>query len=252
MMADKLLTIEQLLALLDKYNHRELHMHHTWKPNHSSFNGSNYQKIQDGMRNSHIKDRGFIDIAQHVSLFPDGMFMTGRAFNVNPASITGQNYDLPFCLEIIGDFDIGKDKFTGKQKEAALKLAKYFDDKKKYVRFHNENSQKSCPGTSIVKSVFMAEVRALNAKPTSKPAPKPVVKPAPKKEESVQILTGGLNSTSAKEITEYFIAKKWWGQLQFEAPDNPRMLSGGLSPSMRTDYEAYLKKKNWFYEVLKK
>jgi hypothetical protein len=67
--------------------------------------------------------------------------------------------------------------------------------------------------------------------PASKPVEnKPASKPSstPKKEESVQILTGGLNSNSVKIIAEYFIAKKWWGQLQFEAPGNPRMLSGGL------------------------
>ncbi|UAL51302.1 hypothetical protein LIT32_19260 [Bacillus sp. CMF21] len=45
------------------------------------------------------------------------------------------------------------------------------------------------------------------------------------KQGSVQIHTGGITADSVKIIAEYFIAKKWWGQLQFEAPGNPRMLS---------------------------
>jgi hypothetical protein len=42
-----------------------------------------------------------------------------------------------------------------------LKLAKYFDDKGKYIRFHRENSPKTCPGTSIDKDIFISEVRAI-------------------------------------------------------------------------------------------
>jgi integrase len=83
-------------------------------------------------------------------------------------------------------------------------LIKYERLRKQYfdVRFHNENSQKTCPGTSIVKYVFIAEVRSLGKKPIGA------------KEESVQILTGGLNADSVKIIAEYFIAKKWWGILE--------------------------------------
>ncbi len=156
-MADKLITTSQLLQMLAKYNHKELHVHHTWKPNHSNFNGSNYQKVQDGMRRSHL-GRGFVDIAQHVTLFPDGMFMTGRDFGQNPASISGYNRGA-FCVEMVGDFDKGQDKFEGKQKEAMLSLARFFDLQGKYIRFHRENAPKTCPGTSIDKNQFMAEVR---------------------------------------------------------------------------------------------
>lgn len=156
-MADKLIGAEQLIELLKKHNHKELHVHHTWKPNHSHFNGDNHQKIQDGMRNSHINDRNFNDIAQHVTLFPDGLYMTGRAFNQSPASISGHNSGA-FCVEMLGDFDIAKDLFGGKQKEAMLKIASFFNSQKKYIRFHNENASKTCPGTSLKKAVFMKEV----------------------------------------------------------------------------------------------
>lgn len=170
-MADKLVTVEELIKLLDSYNHKELHVHHTWKPAHSNFNGSNHQKVQDGMRNTH-KNLGWGDIGQHVTLFPDGKFMLGRAFGKNPASISGYNTGA-FAVEMVGNFDnpndkgiaynnLGYDKFEGKQKEAMLKLAHYFDVKrKKYVRFHRENAAKTCPGTSIDKNIFMKEAREI-------------------------------------------------------------------------------------------
>lgn len=157
-MADRLLTVDQLINELSKYSHKELHMHHTWKPSHKDFNGKNYQERQDAMRRFHVNTCKFNDIAQHVTLFPDGKFLTGRNFSKTPASITGYNTG-GFCVEMLGNFDKGNDKFQGVQKAAMLKLAKYFNSKKRYIRFHNENSNKSCPGTSIDKAVFMNEVR---------------------------------------------------------------------------------------------
>ena len=188
-MADKLLTADQLIKELDKYKHKELHVHHTWRPRHSDFKGSNYQAIQDGMRNYHVRTRGFADIAQHVTLFPDGKFLTGRNFGTIPASIQGYNTG-GFCVEMLGDFDKGQDKFEGKQKAAMLQLAKYFYDKGRYIRFHRENAPKTCPGTSIDKNEFMAEVKGFGKSEPSKSVSKPAeVKPesdkkadAPKKE----------------------------------------------------------------------
>jgi peptidoglycan hydrolase-like protein with peptidoglycan-binding domain len=177
-MTDRLLTVDQLLDELKRYNHRELHVHHTWRPNHANFNGRNYQAIQDGMREHHIKVRGFSDIAQHVTLFPDGMFLMGRDFGKNPASILGHNHGLPFCVEMLGNFDAGNDKFEGAQKDAMLKLAKFFYDRGKYIRFHRENAPwKTCPGTSIDKDEFMREVKTFGAQAQSVPAPKTEVKP---------------------------------------------------------------------------
>jgi hypothetical protein len=157
----RIITVDQLIHELDKYNHKELHVHHTWKPNHGNFNGSNHFKVQQGMKDFHVNTNKWGDIAQHVSLFPDGKFVTGRDFGWNPASIKGYNTGA-FCVEMIGNFDLGHDRFKGEQKEAMIKLAKYFYDKEKYIRFHRENSSKTCPGTSINKDVFMHEVKTLS------------------------------------------------------------------------------------------
>lgn len=157
--ADRVLILEQLIKELEKYNHKELHVHHTWKPDHSD-----WAKRPDplywsqAIREFHVKSNGWNDIGQHVTLCPDGRFVTGRPFNKTPASIAGYNTGA-FAVEMIGNFDIGHDSFTGPQKEAMIGLARWFYQRGKYIRFHRENAPKTCPGTSIDKDAFMAEVK---------------------------------------------------------------------------------------------
>lgn len=186
-MSFKKLNFNQLVEELNKLNFKQLHIHHTWKPAHKSFNGSNYNQVQQGMKNYHVNSRGWSDIAQHVTLFPDGIWLAGRAFNRNPASISGWNSGA-FCVEMLGNFDkiggeynsLGYDKLEGAQKQQVLMLTKYFIDRygEQSVKFHNENSGKTCPGNSINKAKFMEEARSINkAKPQIKPEVKPEVKP---------------------------------------------------------------------------
>lgn len=160
----KVIEIDELLDMLDGYKHKELHIHHTWKPSHKDFNGGNHIELQEAMRNYHVNVRGWSDIGQHVSIAPDGKVILGRSFDRSPASIKGYNSG-GFCVEMIGDFDEGKDKLEGKQLESIVKLAKYFDDKGRYVRFHRENSTKSCPGSGVQKTWFMNQVRNYSPSP---------------------------------------------------------------------------------------
>lgn len=158
---DRIIGIEELLAMLEKYGHRELHVHHTWSPSHRDYNGFNGLKLQEAMRSYHIKTNGWRDIGQHVTLLPDGRFVTGRDFGTDPASISGFNKGA-FACEMLGNFDTGHDGFQGPQKETMLKLAGYFTDRGRYVRFHRENAPKTCPGTSIDKTRFLEEVANLH------------------------------------------------------------------------------------------
>ena len=159
----QIITIEQLLDKLKKYSHKELHVHHTWLPEHKHFNGRNGIELQQNMRNYHVNTNGWSDIGQHITLLPDGTFVTGRDFAQAPASIKGFNTGA-FCVEMLGNFDKGHDVLQGKQKESILRQARFFYDRNKYIRFHRENSTKTCPGTSIDKTQFMAEVKALGTK----------------------------------------------------------------------------------------
>jgi hypothetical protein len=151
------INIEELLKRLDRYKHKELHVHHTWSPSHKDFNGANGLQLQEAMKNYHVNTNGWQDIGQHVTLLPDGLFVTGRVFAMTPASIAGYNTGA-FACEMLGNFDTGHDSFAGKQKLSMLQLARYFYDRGRYIRFHRENAPKTCPGTSIDKNKFMQEV----------------------------------------------------------------------------------------------
>jgi hypothetical protein len=153
------ISVGQLLELLDDYNFKEFHLHHTWRPNHQIWSKHpNGEYWADSMDNFHMVSKGWACIAQHADCNPDGTFTLGRNFTMDPASITGMN-DKVFMIEMIGDFDIGRDVLEGPQKESILKVARYFDNKGIYIRFHRENAPKTCPGSGIDKAQFMAEVR---------------------------------------------------------------------------------------------
>jgi peptidoglycan hydrolase-like protein with peptidoglycan-binding domain len=132
------------------------------------------------MYNSHVNDRGWDNIGQHVSLFPDGKFVTGRPFNSTPAGISGYNTGA-FMTEMVGDFDKGKDKLEGKQLEAMLKVQNYLvKNCGATIMFHNEHAPKTCPGTGIDKKLFVKQVMEYGKKPvkpkTIKPYPGEVLK----------------------------------------------------------------------------
>ncbi len=158
----KIITLDNLLKELDKYRYREFHIHHTWKPSHKDFNGSNHMQLQRSMRNYHVNTNGWSDIAQHISIFPDGKIVTGRNFGRNPASMTGYNVGA-FMVENIGNFDIGNDSLYGKQKETLLAIAKYFVDRlgESKIIFHRERSGKTCPGTGINKKLLIDEAKGV-------------------------------------------------------------------------------------------
>lgn len=161
----KIITTDELLKMLDKHKFKQFHIHHTWKPNHKDFNGNNHMRLQESMKNYHMKSNGWSDIGQHISVFPDGKIVTGRPFGKTPASIKGWNTGA-FAMEMIGNFDVGNDKLEGNQKEVVLELIRYFIEKygQSSVKFHRENASKTCPGTSLNKSKLIGEAIKLDKK----------------------------------------------------------------------------------------
>lgn len=138
----------------------QVHMHHTWRPNHAQYKG--YGTIQ-AMYDYHVNTNGWSDIAQHVSIAPDGTIWTGRPWNKSPASAAGHNSRSVFMFETIGDFDHGRDVLRGAQLNAVVAVVGTILTPQALsaasLRFHNEMSPKSCPGTSVGKEAILDLVR---------------------------------------------------------------------------------------------
>lgn len=105
-----------------------IQIHHT-ATRLSTFKKINHFTLQQSMKNFHVKNNGFVDIAQQFTIFPDGTIVTGRSLNTNPAGITGANTGA-ICIENYGWFDKNYDIMPQAQKNAIIKyvaiLCKHF------------------------------------------------------------------------------------------------------------------------------
>ena len=163
----------------------QLHVHHTWKPNHSNYPAYTTLGLHKNMRHYHMNTRGWTDIGQHISIGRYGDVVTGLPITSMPASAFGHNGSSawhPFMFEMIGDFDMGRDKLEGSQLETVLAISRYFHNKKgKPIKFHREmDPRKSCPGTGIDKSWFVNLVRSnqkVSAAPDRKTASIKITEP---------------------------------------------------------------------------
>ena len=152
----KRLSIAEFAMLLERFPFSRrvtsVHMHHTWRPNHAQFRG--HDSIV-GMWRFHTQERKFSDIAQHLTIDPEGYVWTGRNWNAAPASAAGFNGNStrgPFMFETIGDFDVGMDVLQGEQRTAVLDVIRLvqarFQLPPDALMFHNQMATKSCPGRS--------------------------------------------------------------------------------------------------------
>lgn len=167
----ELMTVEEFKTYIAGYKFtrkiKKVQLHHTYSPSYKNFNGSNHQKLQQGMKDYHIKSCGYSDIAQHLTIFPDGMVMLGRSLNTKPAGIKNANTGA-ICIECVGNFDKGGDIMTDAQKHAIVYVVKVLLDKfglnaQSGVTYHawwtssgyelgtyvEGTSSKTCPGTNF-------------------------------------------------------------------------------------------------------
>lgn len=140
-----------------------VHLHHT-RPRRRDFRGA---ATIEAMRRYHIETNQWADIAQHLTIDPEGCAWTGRNWNMPPASSSGFNgtaAEGPFMIEMVGDFDTGQDPFDGPQREAAIqivaRLLQHFGLEIDAIKFHRDlKSAKTCPGTGIEYGAFQAAVK---------------------------------------------------------------------------------------------
>lgn len=145
---------------------RLVQLHHTWSPAYAQFNGSNHFTLQSNMKSYHLSI-GYADIAQNLTIFPDGQVMTGRSLNTAPAGCVGANTN-GICIENIGNFDVGGDTMTDAHKDAIVRvtaalLKKFGLSPESGVTYHAwwteggtslgtyiaGKSCKTCPGTAF-------------------------------------------------------------------------------------------------------
>ncbi len=153
---------EQVLERAISY----LLIHHTWSPSYKDFNGANHGALQQGMKRYHTVDRGWDDIGQHFSIFPDGTIMTGRPLELIPACTRGANVG-SICFENVGNFDVDGDVMTPQQAKAIVECSAWVCERfaipvdRDHVLYHHwfdlntarrtdgTGTTKSCPGTGF-------------------------------------------------------------------------------------------------------
>jgi hypothetical protein len=170
----RIISTAELKTLLKLFSFKRkitaLHIHHTYSPNHADFkrrpDGIHFQKA---MERYHKTTKKFQAIAQHLTLLPNGKWVTGRDFNLDPASATNYNKGA-FMVEMLGNFDKGYNSFGGEQTEAMFDFAEWFVSFFKVpfesIKFHREfpGANKTCPGTGIDKAWFIEQVKSKGAK----------------------------------------------------------------------------------------
>ena len=83
----------------------KLQVHHMYLPDYSCWAKDNALRRQYNTKSFHINNNKWDDIAQQLSIFPNGHIVTGRSFNKTPIGIKGWNTGA-VCIEIYGNFDI--------------------------------------------------------------------------------------------------------------------------------------------------
>jgi hypothetical protein len=152
------LTVDQFKNLVWQFQFARridaVHLHHSWLPDKKTYKGL---ASIEAMYQFHTAVNGWSDIAQHITITPDGAIWTGRNWNDPPVSVKGFNGNSecgPFMLELIGNFDEAKDLFDGAQRDAAISaiaiLQERFQLPLESLRFHCQmTTGKTCPGNRL-------------------------------------------------------------------------------------------------------
>jgi len=140
--------------------------HHTYLPDMSHFDGQNHFSRLIGMKNYHVNNNGWSDIAQNITTFPDGKVAICRSLEKAPAGIKGHNSN-GICIEHLGNFDRGRDTMTEEHKDSIVHLNAvlchkfnlapstntivyhHWYDLVTCKRTNGSGTTKSCPGTNF-------------------------------------------------------------------------------------------------------
>lgn len=208
---------------------RYLQNHHTWKPSYANFNGKNHFAKLAGMETSHLQ-RGFAEIGQNLTTFPDGLVAVCRSLDKQPAGIKGANRHA-LCIENLGNFDVGGDVMTAAQRETIVKLNALLCHKyllhpdTKSIVYHHWFAAKTCPGTNFfhgnteqdAEKYFIPLVqRELDTLVAAEP-PSPVVCSGKVTADSLNVRSGPGSSYAVLDrlltgapVNGYAVESNWW------------------------------------------
>ena len=140
--------------------------HHTYLPDYTHFTGSNHFERLQSMKQYHMVNNGWSDIAQTLTTFPDGKVAVCRPLNQVPVGIKGHN-SRGICIEHFGNFDVGRDQMNPAHAKTIVALnamlCKKFSlpvdtdhivyhhwyDLNNGARLNGKGVTKSCPGTAF-------------------------------------------------------------------------------------------------------
>ena len=155
-------------------------IHHTEVFDHADVAQSGMEDVLRGLLRQHL-DRGLDDVAQHIAIAPDGMIWSGRDWNETPASVGyGMNANV-FMIELVGDFDDGRDRLEGAQLEATLvavdAVQRHFRLPTFSLLFHREVPQtdRTCPGASVSKAYILRRLADMRGRERGLSAPSGMV-----------------------------------------------------------------------------
>lgn len=181
LMADQFAELARAHAAIASRTISEVHLHHTFIPDQALYRDLAGEDDRNGeaaglelcrrMFRHHTLANGWRDIAQHVTIDPAGRIWLCRDWNLPPASATGHNGSSrlgPFMIEMIGNFDAGREAPSKAQWAATLAVIAgvqtAFALPPEALRFHNEMTEhKTCPGTRFAKDDVVKQVRAAHA-----------------------------------------------------------------------------------------
>ena len=150
--------------------------HHTFIPNYATFKGNNHFALLQAMENAHL-ERGFAEIAQNLTTFPDGTVAVCRSMDKIPAGIKGANTG-GVCIEHTGNFDAGGDTMSTPQQAAIIELNAilcrkfalapntntivyhHWYDLNTGERTNGTGTTKTCPGTAFFGGNTVADAAA--------------------------------------------------------------------------------------------
>ena len=153
------LSVDEFAELVARFDFTRridlVHLHHTWRPTHADYVGAS---TIEAMWRYHTQDNGWTDIAQHVTIAPDGIDLDRPAAGTSRRrarrATTATRTAGPFMFEMIGDFDparpapghAARDARSSVIARVQRALRSAADDA---LRFHNEMSRQDVSGHAL-------------------------------------------------------------------------------------------------------